>query len=118
MTLEACYARMGGDLGAALRVLGSDTRLRRYLIRFLDEPTARMLFLALEDERWEDAFRTAHTMKGLCRGLGLRRLHDACGALTEALRENMPLADTRFGEQVRTEYDRVMREIRVLEDER
>ena len=49
MTLEACYAQMGEDLGAALCVLESEARLRRYLSRFLDEPTARMLIAALEE---------------------------------------------------------------------
>ena len=117
MTLEACYARMGGDLGAALRVLESETRLRRYLHRFLDEPTARMLILALEDGRWEDAFRTAHTMKGLCCGLGLTRLYSACSALTEALRDNRPPADRRHGERVRAEYAHVVQAIHALEDD-
>ena len=115
MTLEACYGEMGGDLNAALRVLESDTRLTRYLIRFLDEPTARMLLLALEDARWADALRAAHTMKGLCRGLGLTPLYDACCALTDALRENMPPEDAQIGEQVKAEYERVVRAIGALE---
>ena len=115
MTLEACYGEMGGDLNAALRVLESETRLTRYLIRFLDEPTARMLLLALEDARWEDAARAAHTMKGLCRGLGLMPLHDACCALTDALRENRPPEDVQIAGRVKAEYERVVRAIRALE---
>jgi len=115
MTLEACYAQMGGDLGAALCVLESEARLRRYLSRFLDEPTARMLIAALEEERWEDVMRTAHTMKGLCRGLGLTRLYDACSTMTDALRESTPPADMRCSDRVKAECDRVMRVLRMLE---
>ena len=115
MTLQECYEDMGGDLGAALAVLESETRLTRYLGMFLDEPTARMLFLALEDARWADAFRAAHTMKGLCRGLGLTPLYDACCALTDALRENVPPEDAQIGEQVKAEYERVVRAIGALE---
>lgn len=111
MTLQECYAEMDGDMGAALGVLESETRLKRYLLRFLDEPTARMLFLALEDARWEDALRAAHTMKGLCRGLGLTGLHDACSALADALRSGGAPLDARTGERVKEAYERVERAI-------
>ena len=107
MTLEACYGEMGGDLSAALCVLESETRLKRYLIRFLDEPTARMLLLALEDARWEDAARAAHTMKGLCRGLGLT-----------PLQENKLPEDVQIAGRVKAEYERVVRAIRALESGR
>ena len=117
MTLAECYAQMDGDLNAALHVLESDTRLARYLVRFLDEPTARMLFLAIEDERWKDALRAAHTMKGLCRGLGLVPLHDACSDLADMLREGGSLTDARAGERVRAEYDRVVQAVRALGEE-
>ena len=81
----------------------------------LDEPTARMLLLALEDARWADAFRAAHTMKGLCRGLGLTPLYDACCALTDALRENVPPEDAQISERVKAEYERVVHAIGALE---
>ena len=86
MTLEACYAEMNGDLASALLVLESEERVRRYLLRFAGDPTARLLFAALEDGRWADAFRAAHTLKGLCRALGLVPLCAACCALCDALR--------------------------------
>ena len=116
MTLEECYAQMGGDLGAALRVMESGTRLMRYLLRFLDEPTARMLFLALEDARWKDALRAAHTMKGLCRGLGLARLHDACCALADELRDGAAPEDAAVIAEVHEAYDAVTRAVRALGD--
>lgn len=114
MTLQECYDEMGGDLGAALGVLESETRLARYLTLFLDEPTARMLFLALEDARWQDAFRAAHTMKGLCRGLGMTRLYDSCCALTQALRDGQAPQDDAPVRQVKTAYDRTISAIRAL----
>jgi len=117
MTVQECYDEIGGDLSAALGVLESETRLVRYLIRFLDEPTARMLFLALEDARWEDAFRAAHTMKGLCRGLGLTRLYDASCALAEALRGGQAPQDDAVIERVHRDYEAVTRAIRTLGEE-
>lgn len=117
MTVQECYEEIGGDLSAALGVLESETRLKRYLVRFLDEPTTRMLFLALEDERWEDAFRAAHTLKGLCRGLGLTKLHDACCALADALRDGCAPDDAQLIGSVRAAYDAVTQAIRSLEGE-
>ena len=114
MTLEACYGEMGGDLNAALRVLESETRLTRYLIRFLDEPTARMLLLALEDARWTDALRAAHTMKGLCRGLGLTRLYDSCCALADALRGGRAPEDEAVMERLHRDYEAVTRAVRAF----
>ena len=117
MTLQDCYEDMGGDLGAALAVLESETRLARYLKLFLDEPTARMLFLALEDARWAEAFRAAHTMKGLCRGLGLTRLYDSCCALADALRGGRAPEDERVLAQVQRDYEAVTRAISALRAE-
>ena len=118
MTLQECYEDMGGDLGAALAVLESETRLTRYLGMFLDEPTARMLFLALEDARWADAFRAAHTMKGLCRGLGLTRLYESCCALANALRGSSAPEDERVIARVQRDYEAVTRAIGALREEK
>ena len=114
MTVDACYKAMEGDYAAALGVLESESRVRRYLLRFLGDPTARMLVAALADGRWADAFRAAHTLKGLCRGLGLTRLHASCSALTDALRGGGPLEDAQLGAQVKAEYGRVVQAVSAL----
>lgn len=114
MTVQACYEAMDGDCAAALEVLGSEERVRRYLLRFAEDPTARMLLAALGDGRFEDARRAAHTLKGLCRGLGLSGLYGACCALSEALcmQSRDSLSQPALG--LRQEYTRTMRAIEGL----
>jgi len=115
MTLLACYEAMEGDCAAALAVLGNEERVQRYLLRFAGDPTARMLFAALVDARRADAFRAAHTLKGLCRGLGLTRLCASCCALTDALRADGRLEDALV-RRVREDYDLAVRAIAALEE--
>ncbi|MBR2942092.1 MAG: Hpt domain-containing protein [Clostridia bacterium] len=126
MTLEACYAKMGGDCGAVLLVLGNEERARRYLLRFAEDPTARMLFAALAQARWGDALRAAHTLRGLCRGLGLARLCASCSALGDALRkEGLQgdamrtedfMMDAQLAHQVKEDYETVLRAIDELKN--
>ncbi len=52
---------------------------------------------ACAEGRGEDAFRAAHTLKGVCSNLGFDRLYEASSALTEKLREE-PHALTGTGE--------------------
>lgn len=112
MTLEECYAEMGGGLAQALSVLGREERVQRYLERFLGDPTARMLFESLGAGRMADAFRAAHTLKGLCRGLGLSRLFESCAALTECLRGGQ--GDAALEACVKRDYEQTMRAIGAL----
>ena len=117
MGLHACYEAMKGNCAAALDVLESEARVERYLLRFADEPTARLLLAALQEERWEDAFRAAHTLKTLCRGLGLTGLHAACLALTDALRGGQSV-DAQLCERMRREYEAVLQAVGRLAGER
>lgn len=116
MTLRECYGELDGDCAGALEVLGSEERVRRYLLRFADDPTARMLFASLSDGRVQDAFRAAHTLKGLCRGLGLTQLFVSCSALTEALRGGK--MDAALCALVRRDYDAAVNAIRTMEARR
>ena len=114
MTLEACYAAMEGNLAQAMMVLGNEERARRYLLRFLDDPTAKLLFAALREGRMDDALRAAHTLKGLCRVLGLSRLLESCQALTQCLREGG--AYEALYAQALQDYETAARLIAALEE--
>ena len=115
MTVQACYEAIEGDWATVIGVLENEVRVRRYLMRFLNDPTARVLFRALREERWEDAFRAAHTLKGLCRGLGLTRLQSACIRLTDALRGGRA-PEPALMAAVIAEYEGVMRVLDELAD--
>ncbi|MDO4620795.1 MAG: Hpt domain-containing protein [Lachnospiraceae bacterium] len=94
MTLQECYAAFGGDYNDVSRRLGDDAMIERFLRRVPEDPTYTELLAAMEEHRDEDAFRAAHTMKGFCLTLGIKKLGESTSVLTEQLRNGrMPEAD-------------------------
>ena len=69
----------------------------------------------MEEGRGEEAFRAAHSLKGICMNLGIERLYRMADVLTEELRDRKitKKAETLF-EQVRKEYVRTVAYIRNL----
>jgi two-component system, sensor histidine kinase and response regulator len=70
--------------------------------------------LALEQNRWDDALRSSHDMKGLAGTLGARRLHAASLLLHSAVEaQNSEASQTQL-ERVHIELEFVMEEINTL----
>ena len=86
MTLKECYSRMGADYEDVLCRMNKEDRIRRFLQMFLNEESFNNLCNALEAWDVEDAFRAAHSLKGICLNLSLTALGQSANALTEALR--------------------------------
>ena len=92
MTLQECYEVIGGNYEDVLKRLRSEVLIRKFTLKFLEDKSYSQLKQALEDKNFEDAFRGAHTLKGVCQNLSLDRLYEASRDLTELLRD-------RTGEQ-------------------
>lgn len=86
MTIRECYELTGSDFDAVLRRLGNEAIIARVAVKFLNDPSFSDLKSALADGRTEDAFRAAHTLKGVSVNLGFDRLYECSSALTELLR--------------------------------
>jgi HPt (histidine-containing phosphotransfer) domain-containing protein len=86
MTIEECYAAMDGDYQGVLSRLGNAERIQRFAIKFIDDKTFENLAKSFSAEDWEEAFRAAHTLKGVGQNLGFKRLYESSHDLTEALR--------------------------------
>ena len=87
-TLEECYNVIGGGANGAdvVRRLGSEASLKKYLGRLLDDQNYETLRQALDESDAEQAFRCAHSIKGICQNFDLNVLGASSAALTEALR--------------------------------
>ena len=81
--LEAAGIRTGELLD---RMMGSESMAERFLCRFLEDPTSAALEAAMAAGRREEAFRAAHTLKGLCGNLSITGLGALAGRQTELLR--------------------------------
>ena len=104
LTLQEFYSVVGGDYQDAINRMMMESMLRKFLAKFPSDPSYANLEQALADGNREEAFRAAHTIKGLCLNLGFGKLFTSSNALTEALRNEMPLNAHELFEAVKADY--------------
>ena len=104
LTLQEFYTAVGGDYNEAVNRMMGEAMLRRFLQKFPNDPSFDHLEEALFNKNREEAFRAAHTIKGLCLNLGFGTLFKSSEVLTEALRHEMPANAAELFEQVKTDY--------------
>lgn len=88
MTIKECYDMFGGSYELMKLRISKDEIIKKFLIKFLSEPSFDNLCKALENEDYAGAFRAAHSMKGVSANLALQRLEKSVIALTELLRDS------------------------------
>ena len=86
MTLRECYEMMCGDYEGVTGRLVSESLVRKFALKFLNDPSFGQLQAAIESGDGAEAFRASHTLKGICLNLGFTALFDASSDLTEKLR--------------------------------
>ena len=80
------YDKIGGDYTDALSRLMRDSLIRKFVLKFPDDKNFAALKEAVGEERWDDAFAYAHTLKGVSLNLAFARLSDALVTLNDLLR--------------------------------
>ena len=104
LTLQEFYSVVGGDYQDAVSRMMMESMLRKFLMKFPTDPSFSTLEEALRNNDREEAFRAAHTIKGLCLNLGFGNLYTSSNALTEALRNEMPTNAAELFEAVKADY--------------
>lgn len=107
MTIQECYQELGGSYEEVAARLPSAKLIERFLLRFPEDPSFNQLLCAVENGSREEAFRAAHTLKGVCANLSLERLRCSADKLTELLRApspSLPQKTDALLEQVRQDY--------------
>lgn len=107
MTLEECYQELGGNFDDVITRLPSRKMVERFLGKFLEDRSFEELCRKIAEGKREDAFRAAHTLKGVCANLSLNRLLTSADTLTEELRApgaELPAAVPALLEDVRRDY--------------
>ena len=115
MTIQECYQELGGNLAQVQKRLPSVSLIKRFITKFLDDDSYSRLCAAMEQENREEAFRAAHTLKGVSANLGFDRLLAWLGELTELLRpagETLPEGAGALFEAVRGDYAQTVNAIR------
>ncbi|MCI8341297.1 MAG: Hpt domain-containing protein [Eggerthellaceae bacterium] len=86
MSLETCYAALGGDLEGVRGRMLNDERVVKFIGIFAEDPCYGNLRAALDDGNLPEAFRAAHTLKGISRDLGFTPLCEVSSTLADVLR--------------------------------
>lgn len=112
MTLSQCYAALGGDYDEVLGRLRSESLVQKFVLKFLSDPSFQLLEDSLAAKNWAEAFRGAHTLKGVCQNLSFTALYRSSAALCEDLRGGSGSPDTlHLADQVREDYRRTVEAI-------
>ena len=90
MTIQECYKKMGADYQEVLGRLHNEAMIGRFVRMFLQDDSFQILEEALRRGDVKEAFRGAHTLKGVCQNLGFSNLYAPAYALTETLRAGQP----------------------------
>ena len=87
MTLQECYAAMGGNYEEVLGRLRSDRLIQKFVMKFVNDSSYQLLLDSMASGDYEEAFRAAHTLKGVSQNLSFTKLYRSSHEITEALRD-------------------------------
>ncbi len=116
MTLQECYAALEGDYQGVLGRLTSERMVQKFVLKFLNDGSYDLLLRSMAEENWQEAFRAAHTSKGVCQNLDFTRLYRSSSQLSEALRNGFTPEAPALAEQVKEDYARTTAAIRAFQE--
>lgn len=116
MTLQELYVEIGGDYEEVRGRLPSDKFIQKFVLKFVDDKSYELLLSSLEAGNGEEAFRAAHTIKGMCQNLGFSMLQGSSSQLTEALRGGLSPEAGPLLEQVKADYEKTVGAIRAFQE--
>ena len=107
MTVQECYEAFGGNYQDVINRLRADDRVVRFLMRVVDDGSYKLLVDSVASGNADEAFRAAHTLKGVCGNLSITKLGESASELTEVLRDNRVINDSLLPllERVKRDYE-------------
>ena len=84
--IEEMYKNSGSSYEIAISRMQNDDRIKKYLGFFLEDSSYSSLKKAIEDGNCDEAFRAAHTLKGVCQNMAFTALSKVVEQITEELR--------------------------------
>ena len=109
--VEELYKNINGNYEEALSRMQNDERIKKFLGFFLADTSYNELKSAMESKSLDDAFRAAHTLKGVCKNMAFTALSIVAEAITEELRAHNFEKAEEILPSVTNEYNIVITEI-------
>lgn len=75
MTIQECYKEMGADYEEVFHRLPRESMVHKFALMFLNDDSYPKLEQSLKEGNAQEAFRAAHTLKGVCQNLGFTNLY-------------------------------------------
>ncbi len=105
MTLHECYTALEGNYESVIGRLRSERLVQKFALKFLDDPSYNLLTQSMEKGDYPEAFRAAHTLKGVCQNLDFTRLFSSSSRLCDALRDGCSPDAPALLSEVKTDYE-------------
>lgn len=116
MTLQECYEKLNADFEGTLGRLCSEKLVEKFALKFLADDSYELLEESMAVGNYSEAFRAAHTLKGVSLNLGFTKLYEVSEELTEALRDGGRPDNEELLEKVREEYQRTIALLQELQN--
>ena len=106
---------MGADYEEVFHRLPRESMIRKFALMFLNDDSYPKLEQALKEGNVKEAFRAAHTLKGVCQNLGFTNLYQPTYDLTEVLRTGTLEGTKELFDSVTCQYKITINAIRALQ---
>ena len=110
MTLEEFYIKIGGNADNILQRLGEEAFIKKFIIKFIDDPTFEMLKEDVENKDIDKANFDAHTLKGVCALLDFIKLKQLTEQLVLCLKQGINY--NQVWQKLNDEYDFIVQTIK------
>ncbi len=115
MTVKEFYQITEGNYESVMKRIPSEAIVLRFINKFPEDKSYSILTQAMAEGVREDAFRAAHTLKGVCLNLAFDKLAASADRLTECLRHEWhPEEANELYREFAAEYETVVENIRLL----
>jgi HPt (histidine-containing phosphotransfer) domain-containing protein len=115
MTVKECYEQIGGDYNGILSRFRSEQRVLKFALMFLKDDSYDALCTAMENEDCDEAFRAAHTLKGVCQNLSFDALFEPSSAACECLRNKDFEGGKAYMPAIKEQYERTVAGVQQLQ---
>lgn len=117
MTVKECYDAMGGSYDEVFGRLRTDERIAKFLKRVADDKSMELLETSIAAGNADEAFRAAHTIKGVCMNLAITKMAESASLVTEALRGKTEIGGdaAALAAELKADYELVIKCISALD---
>ena len=115
MTVKECYEALEGDYEDVMGRLRNEALVQKFAIKFLADKSYENIFKAIQEGNSEEAFRGAHTLKGVCQNLSFTKLHHSSDKVTELLRNGNVDVPQNLLDELKADYEQTVNALKELQ---